>query len=137
MIRTAAILALTVSLGSFTAHADKTCLINKFQYYNKGGYVAKNFTIRNQKNGDERGGNATLSETITLVIKEQAGIEEGDEVWLEYVIAEPIQQSVTCKKNGTTLVFDAARGNTWNYKSKGTTSDGNRCRFGDNECIKP
>lgn len=137
MKRFAAALAITIACGLPAAHADKTCLVNKFQYYNKGGYIAKNFTIRNQQTGDERGGNAGLSEVETLVIKEQAGIKEGDEVWLEYVISDIINEQISCRKNDTKLVFDSANGNTWNYKSKGTTSDGNRCRFGDNECIKP
>ena len=137
MIRFAAILAMTLATVTLSAHADKTCLVSKFQYYNKGGYIAKNFTIRNKTSDDNRGGNAGLSEVKTLVIKEQAGIKEGDAVWLEYVIADGLEEYISCKKEGTTLVFDSARGITWNYKSKGTTMDGNRCRFGENECIKP
>jgi len=137
MIKIAAIFAMTIAVGTLSAHADKTCLVNKFQYYNKGGYIAKNFTIRNKTSDDNRGGNVGLSETKTLVIKEQAGIKEGDAVWLQYYIADGMDVFITCHKEGTTLVFDSALGNTWNYKSKGTTMDGNRCRFGDNECIKP
>ncbi|MEM7327246.1 MAG: hypothetical protein AAF437_00825 [Pseudomonadota bacterium] len=137
MFRSAVLSSLAVAIVPLAAHADKTCLVSKFQYYDKGGYIAKNFTIRNQQTGDERGGNAGLSETLTFVIKEQAGISEGNEVWLEYVVVDVINHQISCRKNGTKLVFDSARGNTWNYKSKGSASDGNRCRFGDNDCIEP
>lgn len=141
MFRRLPVLAgLTAAMISFTsqdANADKTCLVSKFQYVNNGGYVAKNFTIRNSNAKDDRGGEASLGEQKTMTLKEQNGIVEGREIWLEYVIVVAGNEFITCRKDSTKLIFDSELGNTWNYKSKGTTSDGNRCRFGDNDCISP
>jgi len=137
MSKIATIFVLTIATGTLSAHADKTCLVNKFQYSNNGGYVTKNFVIRNNNAKDNRGGEISLGETKTMVLKEQNGIVEGREAWLEYVITTGTNEFISCRKDGTKLVFDSARGNTWNYKSKGTTSDQNRCRFADNECVKP
>ena len=131
------LIALALTSGFvLPAQADKTCLVKKFRYTNDGGYVAKNFTIRNVNAKDKRGGQLSYLDSKTWTLKEQNGIVEGREIWLEYVIASGVNEFQSCRKDGTKLVFDSEKGNTWEYKSYGTTSDGNRCRFASNECIE-
>lgn len=110
--------------------ASKTCYVSKFKFDNQGAYKLDLFTASNH----EFRGLLTQGQSRTWSL-DKANVKAGDEVFLTYRLDQGSNNTQrTCEKDGTTLRYHPD-GNTWNYWSKGTATNNNRCRFRNNKCI--
>ncbi|MBI1182517.1 MAG: hypothetical protein GC201_18395 [Alphaproteobacteria bacterium] len=114
----------------------KICLVKKLKYINKGGYLA-HLSIETDHGTELRFGEKIPSDqSRTVDLNHKDGVYDGNEVWL-VVWMDGSNETQGCRKDDTLLKVDLTNGNTWEYWSKGSTKDGNRCHFGNNTCIAP
>jgi len=136
----AACIAAVLAGGAIASAEAKTCLVKKFRFENEGGYdVTPMWIVGTDASNvyDQRSGTIRSGESRTFDLSKTKNLTDGVEVWLEYGIGDIGDNDVSCRKDGTTLVYDSQKGNTWEYWAKGTTQNNNRCRFRNNKCIAP
>ena len=129
----------------------KTCYVDKIHYTNKGAYVVdfELYYVRGTKQNKyswDKNGNLEVelsileSHTVNLANWEDqanlpAGLpltwlRDGDEVWLKLYFV--LGEEKSCHKNDHKLVYKKGVNKTMKFWSKGTTLDGNRCRYDGN-----
>lgn len=136
------------------AEGQQTCYVDKLKYTNKGGYnvvlavVKLNPTYGKWENdypnnpSDSNPNNKKVSrnqsQTVDLTHMVDSGkglgfkpsyakLRQGDEVWLHVDIV--LGEKKSCRKDTHKLVYKRGVNKTMEFFSKGTVTDGNRCRF--------
>ena len=137
----------------------KTCYVDKIKFTNKGDYVIEAFDLEFVSGTDHEtypgvsvSGDARdqlgkqlakyQSHVVDLDIfnglwisQADFPLREEDEVWIKALII--LGERKSCHKDDHKLVYRKGVGKTMKFYTKGTTLDGNRCRYDgnmDNDC---
>ncbi|MEL6377273.1 MAG: hypothetical protein AAFQ04_08775 [Pseudomonadota bacterium] len=118
-------------VGALTSASGKTCYVSKVRFDNKGAYTLSHFEVEDY----EFAGYLVAGESRTWDLG-KSNLKSGDTFYLSCDLDQGLKsKSMNCKKSGTTLKYHP-NGNTWSHWSKGSTTNNNRCRYRNNNCIR-